>query len=45
MITGLPGHQSRHDHRSQIATLLSQQDIELPALDGWVYNDAMHERP
>jgi uncharacterized damage-inducible protein DinB len=29
------------DHRSQIATLLSQQDIELPALDGWAYNDAM----
>ncbi|HET7638754.1 MAG TPA: DinB family protein, partial [Ktedonobacteraceae bacterium] len=32
------------DHRSQIATLLSQQDIELPALDGWAYNDAMLER-
>ncbi len=30
------------DHRSQIATLLSQQDIELPDLDGWSYNDAMH---
>ena len=29
------------DHRSQIATLLSQQDIELPDLDGWSYNDAM----
>jgi uncharacterized damage-inducible protein DinB len=27
------------DHRSQIATLLSQQGIELPALDGWAYND------
>ncbi len=32
------------DHRSQIATLLSQQDIEPPNLDGWAYNDAMHER-
>ena len=30
------------DHRSQIATLLSQQEIEPPALDGWSYNDAMH---
>jgi uncharacterized damage-inducible protein DinB len=30
------------DHRSQIATLLSQQDIEPPDLDGWAYNDAMH---
>jgi uncharacterized damage-inducible protein DinB len=30
------------DHRSQIATLLSQQDIEPPELDGWSYNDAMH---
>jgi uncharacterized damage-inducible protein DinB len=29
------------DHRSQIATLLSQQGIELPALDAWAYNDAM----
>lgn len=29
------------DHRSQIATLLSQQGIELPALDSWAYNDAM----
>ena len=32
------------DHRSQIATLLSQQDIEPPRLDGWGYNNAMHER-
>src|SRR6266705_412602 len=32
------------DHRSQIATLLSQQDIEPPDLDSWAYNDAMHER-
>lgn len=31
------------DHRSQIATLLSQQDIELPDLDGWGYNEARHE--
>jgi uncharacterized damage-inducible protein DinB len=30
------------DHRSHIATLLSQQGIELPDLDGWSYNDAMH---
>ena len=30
------------DHRSQIATLLSQQGIEPPELDGWSYNDAMH---
>ena len=29
------------DHRSQIATLLSQQDIEPPELDAWAYNDAM----
>ena len=32
------------DHRSQIATLLSQQDIEPPELDGWSYNDALRER-
>jgi uncharacterized damage-inducible protein DinB len=31
------------DHRSQIATLLSQQDIEPPDLDSWAYNDAMRE--
>ncbi len=29
------------DHRSQIATLLSQQGIEPPDLDAWSYNDAM----
>lgn len=29
------------DHRSQIATLLSQQNIEAPGLDSWSYNDAM----
>jgi uncharacterized damage-inducible protein DinB len=29
------------DHRSQIATLLSQQDIELPDLAAWGYNDSM----
>ena len=28
------------DHRSQIATLLSQQDVALPDLDAWAYNDA-----
>jgi len=32
------------DHRSQIATLLSQQDIEPPDLDGWSYNDTMREK-
>ena len=32
------------DHRSQICTLLSQQDIEPPDLDSWAYNDALHER-
>jgi len=33
------------DHRSQIATLLSQQGIELPGLDSWSYNDdARQER-
>ena len=30
------------DHRSQIATLLSQQGVALPDLDGWAYNDALH---
>jgi uncharacterized damage-inducible protein DinB len=30
------------DHRSQVATLLSQQDIIPPELDGWGYYDAMH---
>ena len=29
------------DHRSQIATLLSQQDVTPPDLDGWAYNDAL----
>jgi uncharacterized damage-inducible protein DinB len=33
------------DHRSQISTLLSQQDIEPPDLDSWAYNDALLERP
>ena len=28
------------DHRSQIATLLSQLNIELPDLSAWSYNDA-----
>ncbi|GCE08166.1 DinB family protein [Dictyobacter aurantiacus] len=32
------------DHRSQIATLLAQQGIELPALDAWGYNDALHSK-
>jgi len=25
------------DHRSQVATILSQQDVTLPELDGWSY--------
>jgi uncharacterized damage-inducible protein DinB len=29
------------DHRSQIATVLSQQGVELPDLAGWGYNDAV----
>ena len=29
------------DHRSQIATILSQQGIELPDLAAWGYNDAV----
>lgn len=32
------------DHRSQIATMLSQQDVTLPELDGWAYYDAMSQR-
>ncbi len=31
------------DHRSQISTLLTQQDIEPPELDAWAYNDALRE--
>jgi uncharacterized damage-inducible protein DinB len=30
------------DHRSQISTLLTQQDITPPDLDGWSYNDATY---
>jgi uncharacterized damage-inducible protein DinB len=30
------------DHHSQIATMLSQQGVTLPDLDGWAYNDAMY---
>lgn len=30
------------DHRSQIATILSQQGIKPPRLDGWGYNNDMH---
>ena len=29
------------DHRSQIATLFSLQDLEFPSLDNWSYNDAI----
>lgn len=32
------------DHRSQIATLLSQQEIEPPDLDSWAYNDATYRK-
>lgn len=32
------------DHRSQIATLLSQQGIEPPELDAWAYNDATYRK-
>ena len=32
------------DHRSQIATLLSQQGIEPPCLDAWCYNDALRAK-
>ena len=30
------------DHRSQICTVLSQQGLEAPCLDGWCYNEAPH---
>lgn len=30
--------------RSQVATLLSQQDITPPELDGWAYYGVMNER-
>jgi len=32
------------DHRSQIATLLSQQGIEPPCLDAWCYNDELRAK-
>lgn len=32
------------DHRSQIATLLSQQGIEPPEFDAWAYNDATYRK-
>ncbi|GLV55515.1 hypothetical protein KDH_23590 [Dictyobacter sp. S3.2.2.5] len=32
------------DHRSQIATLLAQQGIELPDLDAWGYNDDLRSK-
>lgn len=32
------------DHRSQIATVLSQQGIEPPCLDAWCYNDALRSK-
>ena len=31
------------DHRSQVATLLSQQGVAPPELDGWAYYDAVSE--
>jgi len=30
------------DHRSQIATMLTQQGIDPPSLDAWSYNDATY---
>jgi uncharacterized damage-inducible protein DinB len=32
------------DHRSQIATLLTQQGITPPELDSWAYNDALRAK-
>jgi uncharacterized damage-inducible protein DinB len=32
------------DHRSQVATLLTQQEITPPELDGWSYYAAIYER-
>ena len=32
------------DHRSQIATLLTQQGITPPELDSWAYNDTVLQR-
>lgn len=29
------------DHRSQIATMMSQLGVEPPSLDGWSYNDSL----
>lgn len=29
------------DHRSQISTILTQQGVVPPALDGWSYNDSL----
>ena len=31
------------DHRSQVATLLSQQDVEPPGFDGWSYYHEMNK--
>jgi uncharacterized damage-inducible protein DinB len=44
MIVMMEAIQHAIDHRSQIATLLSQQHIELPYLDAWSYNDATYNR-
>lgn len=44
IIVVLQAIQHAIDHRSQIATLLSQQGIELPDLAPWGYNDAMYGR-
>ena len=32
------------DHRSQIATLLTEQGIEHPELDAWAYNEATYRK-
>jgi uncharacterized damage-inducible protein DinB len=44
MIVMMEAIQHAIDHRSQVATLLSQQHIELPGLDAWSYNDATYNR-
>ena len=33
------------DHRSQIATLLTQQCLTPPELDAWAYNDDVYAKP
>lgn len=44
-LTGLLTQVINHgnDHRSQVATMLAQQGINPPELDGWAYMEAMGE--